>query len=162
MHIKHNMHPHTMRREVWHIIQTIHIASKALAMMAWHVWTLLNLIMCYLKSCDVVYICCVTYCTTITRCTLLSYSTILTPLEQILRGCELRNQNSLFWHVRGHCTIKTYCKFQNSKHSLKLLILKPMSQNDRLWNVPLHDVIVWLNYCLCRRRSTPANTSLFV
>ncbi len=42
----------------------------------------------------------------------------------------------IFWCIRGHCTIKTFCNFQNSKLSCKAkkkLILKPICQDDRLW-----------------------------
>ncbi len=38
--------------------------------------------------------------------------------EHYLRDHALRDQNSLdFRYISGHCAIKTFFKFQNSKHS---------------------------------------------
>ncbi len=41
-----------------------------------------------------------------------------TQFMGLLKGHKLRNLNSpdlLTYCIRGHCAIKTYCKFQNSR-----------------------------------------------
>ncbi len=50
----------------------------------------------------------------------------------------------IFWHISEHCTIKHPVSFR-TQNVLVSLILKPVCQNDRLWNVPLYDVKMWLN-----------------
>ncbi len=69
----------------------------------------------------------------------------------------------IFWYIRGHCAIKKHyvCfRIQNVHVSLKTAYIEA--------NLPKQQVVecttLWHNsvakHCLCRRRSTPASTSL--